>query len=160
MEDNQIFKTHKNVLTLERRKRNNVCKFHKFGYCKLKDKCEKEHVNRECPDGSHCKGIQTWALRHPKMCKRIGMQGLCHFRENCAYNHKRKDNWKSDHKNDLHDGVNKHKGEIDSLKKTIQPLINTREKLFTFSLFQLLNTRIKPKAINAYQGPFLQKITL
>ena len=107
---------------------NNICQFHKFGYCKLKDKCEKEHVNRECPEGSHCKGIQTCALRNPKMCKIIVMEGICHFREKCSYNHKRKDNWKSDYNNDLHDNVKKLKEEVGSLKNTIQSLIKTREE--------------------------------
>ena len=48
---------------------NNICKFHKFGYCKLKYKCGKGHVNIECLEGSHYKDVQTCALRHPKMCK-------------------------------------------------------------------------------------------
>ena len=47
---------------------NHVGKFHKFGYVKLKEIYEKEHVNRECQEGSQCKSIQTSALRHPKMC--------------------------------------------------------------------------------------------
>ena len=84
---------------------NNIFNFIKFGYCKLKDKCEKEHDNRECPEGS-C------SLRHPKMCKRYVMEGLCHCREKCAYNHRRKYNMPSEYNNDLNDDVKKLKDEV------------------------------------------------
>ena len=102
---------------------NHIGKFHKFGYGKLKEIYEKEHVNRECQEGSQCKGIQTSALRHPKMCQRIVMGRLCHFIK-CTYNHKRKDNWQCDYNNDLNENVKKLKEEVDSLKNTIK----TREE--------------------------------
>ena len=62
------------------------------------------------------------------MCKIIVMEGLCHFREKCAYNHQRKDNWQSDYNNDLHDDEKKLQEEVDSLKSTIQSLIKTRKE--------------------------------
>ena len=109
---------------------NNICNFHKFGYCKLKDKCEKEHVKGECSEGSYCKSIQTCALRHPKMCKRIVMEGLCQFGHKCAYNHrKRTNNPQLIHTDAVNDDVQKLKNEIDSLKNIIQSLFHIREEI-------------------------------
>ena len=90
---------------------NHIGKFHKFGYGKLKEIYEKEHVNRECQEGSQCKVIQTCAWRHPKMCQRNVMEGLCHFRK-CTYHQKRKYNWKCDYNNDLNDNEKKLKKEV------------------------------------------------
>ena len=66
----------------------NLCKYHKFVYGKLKIVCPKEHVKEACKEGSHCKVIKICSLRHQKMCIRIVMEGLCHFGEKCAYKHK------------------------------------------------------------------------
>ena len=51
-----------------------ICKFNKFGYCKYKEECNKDHVNEECKYGYKCEHVKTCALRHPKMCKRIVVQ--------------------------------------------------------------------------------------
>ena len=80
-----------------------ICKYHKFGYCKMKDQCEKYHVNEECKEGSDCKNLTTCPLRHPKMCKRIVLEEHCVFREKCAYNHKRKTNSQIKEINTLHE---------------------------------------------------------
>ena len=93
-------------------------------YCMLKEKCEKEHLKEECSEGSYCESIQTCALRHPKMCKRIVMEGLCHFGNKCAYNHKRIYHSQSIHADDVHSDLQKLKGEVDSLKNTIQSLFS------------------------------------
>ena len=36
----------------------NICKFHKFGYCKLQDECEKQPVKEEYVEGYNCKVIK------------------------------------------------------------------------------------------------------
>ena len=107
---------------------NNICNHHKFGYCMLKDKCEKEHLKEECSEGSYCESITTCALRHPKMCKRIVMEGLCHFGNKCAYNHKRIYHSQRIHTDDVHSDVQKLKDEVDSLKNTIQSLFYIKEE--------------------------------
>ena len=48
-----------------------VCKYHKIGYCKYADQCEKYHVQGKCKDGNICPKVESCNLRHPKMCKRM-----------------------------------------------------------------------------------------
>ena len=88
-EDCQQVEGHRVVLTSDWWKMENICKFYKFGYCKLRDQCEKNHVKEECKDGSHCKAIKICVLRHPKMCKRFVFEGICGFGDMCSYNHKK-----------------------------------------------------------------------
>ena len=59
----------------------NICKFNKFGYCKYKEECKKDHVKEECKYGYKCEHVKTCALWHLKMCKMILLEGLCGFGE-------------------------------------------------------------------------------
>ena len=65
-----------------------ACYFFKFGYGKLKDYCAKVNLREECKVGLQCQVIKTCSLLHPKMCKRIVLDGICGYKERCAYNHK------------------------------------------------------------------------
>ena len=94
---------------------NNICKLPKIVYCKLKDKREKRTCEERDLIGETCSLI-------------IGMEGLFHFREKYAYNHRRKYHLKSDYSNDVNDDLQKLKGEVEWLKNTIQSLIKTREE--------------------------------
>ena len=105
-----------------------ACPFFKFGYCKLKDDCARVHVKEECKDGLQCKVIKTCFLRHPKMCKRIVLEGICGYKERCAYNHKI-----GFHVNNVNDGaiqedVNNLKTEVENLKNTIESLVSIRQE--------------------------------
>ena len=47
LEDSQESESNQVVLSKDK-KRENYCKFHKFGYCKLKDQCEdKKNMNKK-----------------------------------------------------------------------------------------------------------------
>ena len=103
-----------------------ICKFHKFGYCKLKTQCEKPHVNKECAEGSHCKVIKTCPLRHPKMCKWIVMEGVCHYGEKCAYNHKKVFNSQDGNNDKVLEDVKALKADVINLKNTIKLLMQNK----------------------------------
>ena len=104
------------------------CQFFKFGYCKLKDDCEKNHVKEECRDGLQCKAIKTCSLRHPKMCKRVVLEGLCRYGEGCAYNHKRSLHGLRINDDAIQEDINKLKTEVEVLKNTIKLLVSIREE--------------------------------
>ena len=105
-----------------------ICKHYKFGYCKLKDKCEKYHVKEECKDGIHCKAIKACPLRHPKMCKRIVFEGLCGFGETCAYNHKTRLNLHGVDNDDIHEDVKKLREEVKQLKITLEEITSIQRE--------------------------------
>jgi hypothetical protein len=68
-----------------------VCHHHKFGYCKFKQQCLKEHVKNECEDLSSCREIKFCRKRHPKICRRFSIENFCKFGEQCSYVHLSKD---------------------------------------------------------------------
>ena len=105
----------------------NLCKFHKFGYCKLKTQCEKQHVNKECAEGSHCRVMKTCPLRHPKMCKRIVMEGVCHYGEKCAYNHKKVLKSQDGNNDKVLEDVKALKADVTNIKNTIKLLMQNKE---------------------------------
>ena len=98
----------------------NKCKFYKYGYCKIKDNCQNNHVKGECSYGSHCKNIKTCSLRHPKMCKRMVLEGICGFGEKCAYNHKRKIDIQSGDNIEMFEELNNLKAEVKKSKVYFQ----------------------------------------
>ena len=61
-----------------------ICKYDKFGYCKLGEKCRKQHIKEICfekaCDVSQCK------QRHPKACRYFRNYGRCKFSP-CAFKH-------------------------------------------------------------------------
>ena len=66
----------------------NVCTYNKYGYCKYKEICRKQHVNEKC-ENSSC-DIQTCNLRHPITCKFFRKYNYCKFNP-CAFLHVEKD---------------------------------------------------------------------
>ena len=91
----------------------------------MKSECEKKHLKEECKEGSHCKVIKTCAMRHPQMCRRYVMEGVCHFAEKCAYKHKTSSN---SHGDTVQDDVHKLKREVDNLKSAVKVLMKNREE--------------------------------
>ena len=55
-------------------------------------------------------------MRHPKICIRIVMEGLCHFGAKCAYKHKRMSNSQDDYKDTVSEDLQKLREEDDDLK--------------------------------------------
>ena len=102
--------------------------FYKFGFCKFKQSCKKDHVKEECRSGIYCEHIKTCTLRHPKMCKRIILEGLCQFGEKCAYRHYRRPNLQGEGNANVLEKVNSLKAEVDTLKNTLKMLISIREE--------------------------------
>ena len=66
-----------------------ICLFNKFGYCKYKEVCRKEHVDDICND-SPCDFL-TCRLRHPKLCNWYSEYGRCKFNP-CKFKHEEKNN--------------------------------------------------------------------
>jgi hypothetical protein len=64
-----------------------VCRYHKFGYCKYKNDCKKRHFKEECIDLAACKTIKICMKRHPKSCTKYAM-GQCRHENDCDYKHK------------------------------------------------------------------------
>ena len=62
----------------------NVCLYFKFGYCKHKECCRKQHVKEVC-DNKACE-VSTCSLRHPKICKFYREYGQCKFQP-CMFRH-------------------------------------------------------------------------
>ena len=93
-----------------------ICKNNKFVYWKLKDQCNKNHINKECKEGSYCENINVCPLRHPKFCKMNLLEEHCRFKETCAYNNKRRSNDQINEINTLHEEVKPLMAEIHTLK--------------------------------------------
>ena len=61
-----------------------LCLYNKFGYCKHKDHCRKQHVKEVCAKIS-C-DISNCTSRHPKICKFYRDYGMCKF-DPCMFRH-------------------------------------------------------------------------
>ena len=62
-----------------------VCRYHKYGFCKLKENCPNKHFKKICPGG--CSSINACDLRHPKTCRFFRDDGFCRNENRCAYRH-------------------------------------------------------------------------
>jgi hypothetical protein len=62
----------------------NVCHYNKFGYCKHKEACRKQHIFELCENPS-C-DLKTCILRHPRNCKWHRELGRCKF-DPCPFKH-------------------------------------------------------------------------
>ena len=62
----------------------NICTFNKYGYCKYKEVCRKQHINEKCVDSS-C-DIRRCSLRYPRVCKFYKFYKMCKF-DHCAFLH-------------------------------------------------------------------------
>ena len=68
-----------------------ICKFEKFGYCKLKDECKDYHPTEIC--SLQICNVGKCFKRHPQPCKYF-RSGSCRFKESCKYEHREKINTK------------------------------------------------------------------
>ena len=62
-----------------------ICKHNQTGFCKYRQQCTKEHVNKICKEKFKCQD-KTCNKHHPKKCKNFDVYGKCKF-TNCAYIH-------------------------------------------------------------------------
>ena len=64
-----------------------VCIYQKFGYCRYNERCKKKHLEETCQQRTACVNQKTCHKRHPRGCKRYGVEGFCGFGAGCAYHH-------------------------------------------------------------------------
>jgi len=62
-----------------------ICKFHKYGYCKKREDCDKIHPEENCHDKT-C-DVNKCRKRHPKTCQNFWNYGQCIFGSECHYSH-------------------------------------------------------------------------
>ena len=72
-----------------------ICRFNKYGYCRYKEMCRKQHINEKCENIS-CERKECM-LRHPKICKFVREYGFCKFGEWCKFTHIEKENAIDEH---------------------------------------------------------------
>ena len=62
----EMFNTIKNHITV---KHVRVCKYNKFGYCKIREGCKRLHHTEKCENSASCANIKSCQKRQPKVCK-------------------------------------------------------------------------------------------
>mgnify|MGYP001292973045 FL=1 len=67
----------------------NICHYHKYGYCRAKNECERFHSSQTCSK-TNC-DIKSCSDRHPQQCRFYASQGFCKFGDSCFYDHKTTD---------------------------------------------------------------------
>ena len=63
-----------------------ICHYHKYGYCREKNECQRFHSSTICTKTS-C-DIKNCRDRHPQQCKFYQSQEFCKFGHSCMYDHK------------------------------------------------------------------------
>ena len=115
-----------------------LCNYNKFGFCKFREVCRKQHVKELCEELS-CDG-KTCIQRHPKECKFFRNRGYCKFGEWCHFLHVVRKNpeiekIKEENKaileklNALEKLLLEKDKEMEQILKAIQETKNTKEKL-------------------------------
>ena len=64
----------------------NVCQRNKYGFCKFRQVCRKQHITEKC-ENLNCE-IENCLQRHPQECRYFRSYGRCKFSEFCFYEHK------------------------------------------------------------------------
>ena len=64
-----------------------VCKYEKFGMCKMREECEKYHPVENCND-NNC-SIVKCRKRHPQQCRFFATKEGCRFGKSCKFDHHR-----------------------------------------------------------------------
>ena len=105
----------------------NVCIFNKYGYCKFKNTCRKQHIQEKCSN-EKCE-ILKCSFRHPKICRYFRDFRNCKFGEWCSFRHEIK--------------VNK---DIEDMKKALDAKIETYE-----TKLKTLETCLAEKNLNISQ---------
>ena len=67
-----------------------ACMYSKYGFCKFKDHCNRQHYKEQCEDVAGCKGVKVCPKIHPKSCKRYQTNKGCQYGSECAYRHEAK----------------------------------------------------------------------
>ena len=62
-----------------------TCHYHKYGYCRERNECERFHSLVVCIR-TNC-DIKNCRDRHPQQCKYHASQGFCKFGDSCMYEH-------------------------------------------------------------------------
>ena len=62
-----------------------VCKYNQQGFCKYRQQCSKQHVNKICPSHPSCL-TEGSEMRHPRKFRTFHQLGKCKFTE-CEYFH-------------------------------------------------------------------------
>ena len=121
-----------------------ICNYDKFGYCKFKKECIREHLKEECEDLADCKHIKTCNKRHPKRCKNYVSKNACRFESDCAYSHKKS-------KESIEKDMLKEK--VDTLEKTVSEmeikLKNFEEELNEIKRDKFRKEQIDNKGLNS-----------
>ena len=63
----------------------NVCRYHKFGFCKYTEKWRFPYVKEEC-ENKECE-VRSCNLRHPEICSYYRDYRRCKFGEWCSFKH-------------------------------------------------------------------------
>ena len=61
-----------------------VCQYFKYGFCKYKSNCKREHQEETFTD-INCKNKISCKKRHPRVCKMVAENKSCRFNADCAY---------------------------------------------------------------------------
>ena len=70
-----------------------TCHYHKYGYCRDKNECQRFHSIVICSK-TNC-DIKNCRDRHPQQCKFFESQEFCKFGDSCMYDHRATDQKKS-----------------------------------------------------------------
>ena len=114
-----------------------VCFHQKFGFCKFKEMCSKQHLEETCQELSACQKPNNCHKRHPKECKRYE-KGFCRFGIGCAYSHQEKSTLKAGNKE-----INV---KVEMLKKMMFEILKRQKipkKKRSRKKFQFLNLELK-----------------
>ena len=87
----------------------NICKYNKFGFCKLRNQCPNPHTATICNKDS-C-DVTSCRMRHPMPCRLLAA-GNCKFGDLCQFDHRKSRGLK-----DLEDKFEKLQNDFGSLKK-------------------------------------------
>ena len=116
---------------------NSICQHHKFGFCKFREQCTKEHVKEKCKHSSACKNLKNCNKRHQRVCKRFVLERFCKFGDGCAYLLDAGPNTKEAY-NKLVEDLKNIKAEVDLLKRTVKSQNFIKEEAKAFQ--KLINT--------------------
>ena len=115
-----------------------ICRYNKFGYCKFKDTCRKNHINTLC-ENSSC-DVQICTLRHPKECKHYRNHGRCKFGEWCRFSHIEKE-----------DELKNLRLENDTINKKLADLeknVFEKERVFNQNDDEVKNLKLENETVN------------
>ena len=94
-----------------------VCNYQKFGFCKYKDLCKNHHLKETCKNLSACVNSKSCQKRHPRVCRKQAIEGVCRFGAACAYHHQEENN---------NAEINV---KVDELEKTVKEMAEKKDEL-------------------------------